>query len=529
MDGNESNKLVKGALLLTLAGLISKVLSAGYRIPLQNLTGDIGFYIYQQVYPILGMALVLSLYGFPSAISKMMADLKVQGINPSLRNFYVPIFSILCCINGALFIFLLFNADFIAVWVGDENLKGIYRFAAFLFLFIPFSAVLRGGLQGNNYMKPTAYSQVGEQLARVCIIIFAAVFISVQGERLYSVGQAAVVASILGAITAILILSLFFIKNKPYTNDLSTIPWNYYVRTLLTLGIVAALNHMVLLAIQFADAFTLVPSLREYGLSQLESMEAKGVFDRGQPLIQLGTVIGSSFALALIPTISREKLQRDHETIYHYIRSALHFSLYLAIGATIGLILIFPEANTLLFENGKGTTSLRILVMAILLCSVAITGASILQGLGYIKRTAAFILIAIFVKWILNQLIVPFLGITGGALATVLSLLVLSILVILELERKLPGLRYLEQIKWRSLFIACGTMTIYIWVMDHLFSIANLSSRIELLVYVMFIAITGAAVYILLLIKCGAFSERELSMLPFAAFFIRLHRGRNKK
>lgn len=94
MNENETNKLVKGALLLMLAGLISKVLSAGYRVPLQNLTGDIGFYIYQQVYPILGIALMLALYGFPSAVSKMTVELKAAGKSLSIRSFYIPVF---CC------------------------------------------------------------------------------------------------------------------------------------------------------------------------------------------------------------------------------------------------------------------------------------------------------------------------------------------------------------------------------------------------------------------------------------------------
>ncbi len=83
------------------------------------------------------------------------------------------------------------------------------------------------------------------------------------------------------------------------------IPWRYYIQTLLLLGFVAALNHMVLLLFQFGDAFTLIPALQEYGLLPREAMEEKGVLDRGQPLIQLGTVLGSSFALAMIPSISR--------------------------------------------------------------------------------------------------------------------------------------------------------------------------------------------------------------------------------
>src|SRR5699024_9719571 len=123
MDGKRTNKIMHGALLLTVAGLISKVLSAGYRIPLQNLTGDIGFYIYQQIYPLLGIALVLSLYGFPSAISKITVDLKAKGFMPTWRSFYIPLFLIMFIINGLTFTALYFNAPSISELIGDSNLK----------------------------------------------------------------------------------------------------------------------------------------------------------------------------------------------------------------------------------------------------------------------------------------------------------------------------------------------------------------------------------------------------------------------
>ncbi|MFB8736447.1 oligosaccharide flippase family protein [Bacillus sp. SL00103] len=48
--------LFQGAVILTIAGLLSKVLSAVYRVPFQNIVGDTGFYIYQQVYPFLGIS-----------------------------------------------------------------------------------------------------------------------------------------------------------------------------------------------------------------------------------------------------------------------------------------------------------------------------------------------------------------------------------------------------------------------------------------------------------------------------------------
>ncbi|MDA6131309.1 oligosaccharide flippase family protein, partial [Escherichia coli] len=69
-----SGDLFKGALILTIAALITKILSAVYRAPFQNIVGDVGFYIYQQVYPFYGIIIVLSTYGFPVIISKLYAE-----------------------------------------------------------------------------------------------------------------------------------------------------------------------------------------------------------------------------------------------------------------------------------------------------------------------------------------------------------------------------------------------------------------------------------------------------------------------
>lgn len=97
MKEHDNTDVMKGALLLTLAGLAGKVLSAGYRIPLQNLTGDVGFYIYQQVYPFLGIVTILSLYGFPSAISQITAELLARGRGVSFRHFMLR--CLYCCLS----------------------------------------------------------------------------------------------------------------------------------------------------------------------------------------------------------------------------------------------------------------------------------------------------------------------------------------------------------------------------------------------------------------------------------------------
>lgn len=528
MDNNGADKLVRGALLLTLAGLVSKVLSAGYRIPLQNLTGDLGFYVYQQVYPLLGMMLILSLYGLPSAISKMTADLDAQGKYLSIRSFYFPVFTIIFVINGLFFILLYVSAPYITNHIGDRNLTSAYQLVAFSFLLIPFTSLLRGVFQGNYLMKPTAYSQISEQIVRVTIIILIAYLYMKNQFNVYKIGEAGALASICGAMIAIIILLVFFIKQKPFKTNNFPIPWKYYLETIISLGIIASLSHMILLIMQFADIFTLVPNLVKYGLSTVEAMEAKGVFDRGQPLIQLGTVIGSSFALALIPAISKGRLQDQAEKFNSYIQSGLLFSFYLAIGAVIGLIIIFPAVNILLFQDTHGTFSLQILSLAIFLSSISVTISSILQGLDYFKRIAVYILVAFFIKWIANQVFVPLWGITGSAMATVFSLLLLCLVLLFELHRKFPQINLFGQINFWALTQATIGMIGYLLMIDYLIPYEAAASRVGLLVYMLFIVTTGAAIYLLLLLRCKAFTRKELMLLPFSSFFIKLHRGRDQ-
>lgn len=52
MKNEQLKTMMNGAVLLSVAALIAKVLSAVYRVPFQNMVGNTGLYVYQQVYPL---------------------------------------------------------------------------------------------------------------------------------------------------------------------------------------------------------------------------------------------------------------------------------------------------------------------------------------------------------------------------------------------------------------------------------------------------------------------------------------------
>ncbi|CQR47475.1 putative cell division protein YtgP [Paraliobacillus sp. PM-2] len=514
MTQEKSNKqFFQGAFVLTLAGIISKVLSAGYRIPLQNITGDTGFYIYQQIYPFLGMAMMLALYGFPTAISKIIAEKKDNGLFSS--DFY-RIFSITTFFSVTFVLLIVGFAPYIAAMMGDPALIPSVRMVALVFLTIPFVSSYRGLFQGLNNMKPTAFSQITEQLLRVCIIIGVSLYVVYQNQSLYYIGIGGAIASTVGTLGASIVLYVFLKKKQVFfhASEQASVTWNEAVRSVLGFGLVITINHMLLLLLQFVDAFTLVSGLIHNGFTLSDAKIWKGIFDRGQPLVQLGIVVGSSLALAFIPTITTNRLNKRKKLFLSYIRSAWKFSLYLSAGATIGLITLFPHVNQLLFLSNNGTKSLQLLSLTIIFAALSITTASILQGLGYMYRTAGFVLLGIGCKCILNVLFVPRFGITGAALATTISACIVLLCNLYQLKVILN--KQIIRLPWFRFLCSLGGMTLVLLLLNKfVFPIMLIQSRVVYAVYLLLVVLVGAGIYFFLLIRLRAFTKGELEVLPF--------------
>ncbi|MDD4657916.1 MAG: oligosaccharide flippase family protein, partial [Eubacteriales bacterium] len=59
----EGSKFIKGALILTIANIIVKILGAVYRFPLYNILGREGMGLFMAVYPLYSMMLSISTAG----------------------------------------------------------------------------------------------------------------------------------------------------------------------------------------------------------------------------------------------------------------------------------------------------------------------------------------------------------------------------------------------------------------------------------------------------------------------------------
>jgi len=103
--------------ILALASILTRVMGIAFRIPLTRIIGDEGIGAYSNAYEIYNLALLLSTYSIPIAVSKLVSarESKKEYIN-SYRVFKTAmIFSVISGAIASLITF--FGADFFAFGV----------------------------------------------------------------------------------------------------------------------------------------------------------------------------------------------------------------------------------------------------------------------------------------------------------------------------------------------------------------------------------------------------------------------------
>lgn len=513
----QSRRLWQGAFVLSLAGILSKILSAVYRVPFQNIVGDVGFYIFQQVYPMIGISVMLATSGFPVIISKLLND-----FGPGSQTKILRVSMLFISVVGISFFLLLFaGAKGIAELMGDPGLAEVIRAVSYSYLLLPFVSLFRGYFQGNELMLPTAFSQIGEQLLRVAAILFFTWWLIRNGHSLYDAGAGAAFGSLVGGLTAFLILAAFWVKReRNLSNERAGIGTKAILKQLCLYTVAICVTSLMMILIQLVDALNLYSLLAGQGIGELEAKHTKGVYDRGQPLLQLGTVFAASISTALVPSLTKAKKQQQMTEVREKTRYSLKMSLVIGIGAAAGLICILEPVNTMLFKNSEGTAALQIFSVSIFFASLAMTITAVLQGLGDTFFPAASVLSGFFLKAVLNVMLIPAFGISGAASATVMSFAAVAGLNLFRLNRN--GLFKLSDYRIGGMAVSAMIMSAVLLIWLYAFeAVIPQESRWLSAVESMTAVFIGGGAYLFSILKCRVFTEKELELVPFVSKLLR--------
>ena len=97
-----SDKFLRGAMILTLAGLMVKVIGSVNRILLSRLLGGEGIGLYQMAYPVYLLLLAISAAGIPVAISIIVAGFLAQKDYANVRQVFRVSLRLMACVGAVL-------------------------------------------------------------------------------------------------------------------------------------------------------------------------------------------------------------------------------------------------------------------------------------------------------------------------------------------------------------------------------------------------------------------------------------------
>ncbi|MDQ0257866.1 PST family polysaccharide transporter [Evansella vedderi] len=519
--GQASSQWVKGAIYLSLAALFVKALSALYKIPYQNLTGDVGYYVYQQVYPIYGVAFVLGTYGFPLVISKMLVD-ALRETKEKQSHLLLFLFFSIFLLNAIIGTILILFAGSIAQLMGDSELTLAIRWLGAPFFIIAFLSVGRGYFQSRGNMAPTAVSQVMEQTIRVAAILIVAIWTMRAGNNPYLAGTSAGIGSLIGGITGVIVMIYFLKRDKRFSEVIHwpsseiSINWVRQLKTLIVSSFLVSVSAMALIIFQLIDSFTVYRQLVFSGWEVEIAAALKGIYDRGWPMVQLGAVVTTVFSYGMLPYITQAFNQRNTERLQRYVTQSVKVCIVFGGAASLGLMVILPNLNPMLFTDKQGTEALQILSLTVFFGALFMTIAALFHAVGKAIIAAKILMAGLLLKILGNSIAIPFLGIEGAAISTVISFVFLAYLSYYFLKRE-SFIEKLGKSFWLKWAISLLGMALVVWLYQKGTMVIMQLFWLDRL-YHCFVAISsallGAMSYLLFLWKWKVFTREEWESLP---------------
>ena len=286
----------------------------------------------------------------------------------------------------------------------------------------------------------------------------------------------------------------------------------------------------ILVLFQLIDSFTLFKGLVEQGISPEVAKDLKGIFDRGQPLVQLGMVVGVGFSSSYLPLLSRSYTKRYLEEFEQLKQSLLKMTLVFSVVATVGLFVILPRVNHMLFGDIQGNDVLSIYIISIVLASMMMAYHGILQSTGKYSITLVALFVGILVKGLSNLWFIPLFQTLGASVATILGLFVMLGMIWI-----LGGEGQSSSKDQKSTMIKLGIVTlgmaIVVGILNSFFEgyFPSGDSRTKDSLIALLLVSVGIIVFIIGAIRIKLFTIREWLMIPKGKSLLRFTRKWKKR
>lgn len=428
------SSFITGTLLLTLAGVLTRIIGFFYRIFLSRIIGAEGLGIYQLISPVMALGFAITAAGIQTSISRFVST-EIGRKNPTGAKLYLYTGLFLSLFLSAITsIFIWKWAPFIATaWLGDARCAPLLSVLSLSFVPSCIHACINGYYYGLKKTGIPALTQLAEQLARVGSVYV--LFEIYQSKQMAAPLSITIWGLVIGEVVSTLV-SITFARLVPDSGK-NTLTLTSCTRNLLSMAIPLTANRVVLNLFGSFENIMIPNRLKLFGYTNSEALSVYGILTgMSMSVIMFPSVITNSVSVLLLPTISEAKASGDERLIARTIGKTIKYCLFLGFLCTAGFLITGNFFGNLLFGNALAGTFIVTLGWICPFLYLSSTLCSILHGLGYPGLTFFLNLLACGVRILFVLFAVPIYGIKSYLWGILLSQVVMALLAIILLYRK---------------------------------------------------------------------------------------------
>ncbi len=430
-ENSFKSSLITGTLLLTIAGVLTRIIGFFYRIFLSRVIGAEGLGIYQLTAPVMALGFAITSTGIQTAISRFVSN-EVGKKNPGGARSYLFCGLWLSLLLSVLFSVILWkNTDFIArAWLGDARCAPLLSILSLSFVPSCIHACINGYYYGLKKTGVPALTQLAEQLARVAIVY---VLFQIYTEQQQSVPLSVTMWGVVIGEAASTLVSVSCIRLLPSTADrgLSMVTCT---RNLLAMAAPLTANRVILNLFSSYENIMIPNRLRLFGYEFSDALSVYGILTgMTMSVVMFPSVITNSVSVLLLPAISEAKAAGDDALIRRTLKKTIESCLSLGFLATLAFLFTGDFLGNFLFGNALAGTFITTLGWICPFLYLGSTLSSILHGLGFPGLTFVLNLISCGIRILFVLFAVPVFGIKSYLWGILLSQAVLAFLAIILL------------------------------------------------------------------------------------------------
>ncbi len=531
----KSGGFLMQGMILAVAGIITRLIGIAYRIPVNNILGDEGQGFYGCAFSIYNIALLLTSYSLPLAVSKLVsARMAKKEYKNAMRIFKSTlIFAAVVGLTVGVLVFVY--SDTIAGELMSLQLSAyaLRVLAPGLFI-VAIMGVIRGFFQGMGSMVPTALSQILEQIVNAIVSIVGASYLIQMGKKVaeaktnpsipYAYGAAGgTLGTVSGALVGLLFLIFILVAFMPslknrIAKDTSRKLEGYgeiYKILLLTIAPVI-LSTAIYNISETLDQGIFSSVMLAQGHTEKETAELLGMFTgKYNTIINIPLAIANSLGAALIPSLTAAIALGAKKEIHAKMNMVIRFVMMIAIPCAVGFLVMAEPILDLLYSGNIAIPAnmLRLgAITVVFYCLSTVTNA-ILQGVNRMTSPVKHgaISLAVHIVALYIMLIIFKWEIYAVVAGNIVFSLCMCILNAIELKRVTKYEQEYSRTFWIPIKASAimGVVTLAMYLLLNLLLLKAVATILALMIALL--------VYGVSLLKFGGMSADEIVALPKGA------------